>query len=99
LRKDLYAVSLKQEPIFEAPLTLVITAVYQRIEVKYGRQRGPRYVHLEAGHAAQNVLLQAVALDLGAVPIGAFYDSQVQEVLGIAEDHQPLYLIPIGHPR
>jgi SagB-type dehydrogenase family enzyme len=99
LRKDLHTVSLKQDAILNAPLTLVITAVYERIEVKYGQQRGPRYVHLEAGHAAQNVLLQCVALDLGAVPIGAFYDSQVQDVLGVPEDHQPLYLIPIGHSR
>jgi nitroreductase len=52
---------------------------------------------LEAGHAAQNLLLQAVSLELGAVPIGAFYDQQVQEVLGIPADHQPLYLIPVGY--
>jgi nitroreductase len=56
-------------------------------------------VHLEAGHVAQKILLQAVALGLGGVPIGAFQDEQVQKVLSLPRDHQPLYLIPIGHPR
>ncbi|HJX38988.1 MAG TPA: nitroreductase family protein [Anaerolineae bacterium] len=51
------------------------------------------------GHAARNLLLQAVAMDLGAVPIGAFYDEQVGDALGLPADHRPLYLIPVGHPR
>ena len=78
---------------------IVITAVYARTAQKYGEERSPRYVHLEAGHAAQNVLLHAVALNLGAVPIGAFEDNQVQQVLALPSDQQPLYLIPVGHPR
>jgi SagB-type dehydrogenase family enzyme len=97
-RRDLYMAALRQEFVLEAPLTVVITAVYQRIEVKYGRNRGPRYVHIEVGHAAQNLLLQAVALGLGAVPVGAFADNQVLKVLGAPPDHRPLYLIPVGHP-
>lgn len=51
---------------------------------------------LEAGHVAQSLLLQAVALELGAVPIAAFTDRDVQEVLGLPEDHEPLYLVPVG---
>jgi nitroreductase len=54
---------------------------------------------MEAGHAAQNLLLEAVALHLGAVPIGAFYDEEVQAALGLPSDHEPLYLVPVGHPR
>jgi SagB-type dehydrogenase family enzyme len=73
--------------------------VFERTAVKYGRVRSPRYVHLEAGHAAQNLLLQAVVLGLGAVPIGAFYDEEVQAALGVPAEHEPLYLIPVGHPR
>lgn len=99
LRQDLYRAALNQEAILQAPLTIVITAIYARIEVKYGGNRTPRYVHLEAGHAAQNILLQAVSLNLGAVPIGAFEDSRVQTVLDLPPDHEPLYLIPVGHPR
>jgi SagB-type dehydrogenase family enzyme len=97
--QSLYEVALEQQAILEAPLTLVITAVFERTAAKYGAERSPRYVHLEAGHAAQNTLLQSVSLGLAAVPIGAFNDAQVQTVLGLPEDHQPLYLIPIGYPR
>lgn len=97
-RRDLYLAALNQEAIFEAPLTIVITAVYARVEQKYGPFRTPRYVHLEAGHGAQNALLQAVSLGLGAVPIAAFEDKQVIKVLDLPDDQQPLYLIPVGHP-
>ena len=96
LRVRLAAAALDQEAVAEAPVVVVIAAVYARTEGKYGT-RAERYVQLEAGHAAQNLLLQAVAMDLGAVPIGAFYDAEVQEVLALPADHQPLYLIPVGH--
>jgi len=96
-RLGLWEAGLKQGALQEAPAIIVITAVYGRTEAKYG-PRAERYVHLEAGHAAQNILLQATALDLGAVPIGAFYDQKVQEVLALPQDHEPLYLIPVGHP-
>lgn len=99
LRARLWAVSLMQSAVQEAPAVIVVTAVHARTEAKYGAQRSPRYVHLEAGHAAQNILLQAVALNLGAVPIGAFLDDQVQAVLSLPSDHRPLYLIPVGHPK
>lgn len=97
LRATLSDAGLSQEAVADAPAVFVITAVYSRTEAKYG-QRAARYVHLEAGHAAQNLLLQAVALELAAVPIGAFNDEEVQDLLGIPEDHTPLYLIPVGHP-
>jgi SagB-type dehydrogenase family enzyme len=98
-RAALYEAALRQEAVRGAPAVFVVSAVYARTEQKYGAQRSPRYVHLEAGHTAQNLLLQAVALGLGAVPIGAFQDEQVQETLGLPSDHEPLYLIPAGHPR
>jgi len=99
LREQLCEAGLGQDAIAEAPAVFVLTVVYERVEVKYGAERTPRYVHLEAGHAAQNLLLQAVSLDLGATPIGAFYDEQVQSVLDLPLDHEPLYLIPVGHPK
>ena len=97
-RDSLHDAALNQEAILNAPMVLILTAVYERTQVKYGAERSPRYVHFETGHAAQNVLLQAVSLGLGAVPIGAFSDKDVQAVLGLPADHQPLYLIPVGHP-
>jgi SagB-type dehydrogenase family enzyme len=98
-RRALYDSALRQEAVLGAPATFVIAAVYERTEARYGVERSPRYVHLEAGHAAQNLLLQAVALRLGAVPIGAFDDEGIQAALGLPADHEPLYLIPVGHPR
>lgn len=98
-RQGLYDAALRQEPVLQAPAVFVLTAVYERTAEKYGTERSPRYVHLEAGHAAQNLLLEAVVLGLGAVPIGAFEDLRIQKVLGLPADHEPLYLIPVGHPR
>jgi SagB-type dehydrogenase family enzyme len=96
--EDLAAVALGQQCIRESSAVVVIAAVYKRIEQKYGR-RGERYVKVEAGHAAQNILLQAVSQGIGAVPVGAFYDEDVRKVLGLPSDHEPLYLIPLGHAR
>jgi SagB-type dehydrogenase family enzyme len=99
LRASLARAALDQPMVREAPAIFVIAAVFEPTAQKYGPARTPRYVHLEAGHAAQNLLLQAVALGLGAVPVGAFHDERVQEALGLPADHKPLYLIPVGHPR
>lgn len=99
LRRQLWQVALRQDAVQEAPVVFVIVAVYERMARGYGKARSPRYVHLEAGHAAQNLLLQAVALGLGAVLIGAFDDAGVQKVLSLGHAQQPLYLIPVGHPR
>jgi len=98
LREDLFGTALRQDALRQAPAIFVIAAVYERTEAKYG-ERAERYVHLEAGHAAQNLLLQAVALELGSVPIGAFDDDAVQDALGLPADYRPLYLIPVGHPQ
>ena len=76
LRQALWEVGLKQDWIRLAPAVFVIAAVYERTSRKYG-QRAARYVHMEAGHAAENLLLQAVALGLGGVVVGAFHDDRV----------------------
>ena len=81
-----------------APAVLVIAAVYERSERKYGR-RARRYSRIETGHVAQNVYLQAAALGLGTVIVGAFDDAEVQQVLSLPGDHAPLALMPVGHPR
>lgn len=99
LRAALCRAALEQEAILEAPAVFVIAAVYERTAQKYGPARTPRYVHLEAGHAGQNLLLEAVALGLGGVPIGAFDDEEIRKVLALPADQRPIYLIPVGHPR
>jgi SagB-type dehydrogenase family enzyme len=96
LRREIHAAALDQEFLLQAPATLVFAAVFARTTRRYGSERGPRYIYLDVGHAAQNVLLQAVALDLGAVPVGAFDDDRLHQVLGLPEDHEPLYMVPVG---
>jgi SagB-type dehydrogenase family enzyme len=99
LRLALYRAAVEQQAIREAEVVFVMTAVFERTSQKYGVARGRRYVQLEAGHAAENLLLQAVALGLGAVSMGAFHDAEVQKALSLPRNHQPLYLIPAGTPR
>ena len=96
-RNDLAAAALGQSWIAAAPLTLVFTARYARTTKKY-HQRGIQYVHIEVGHAAQNALLMAVALNLGAAVVGAFDDGGVVSVVGLDTEETPLYLLPVGHP-
>jgi len=98
LRNTLSKAALGQNCIGEAPAVFVIAAVYERTSRKYGN-RAERYVKMEAGHAGQNLLLQAVSLGLGAVPVGAFQDEQVQQALHLPVNHEPLYLIPVGWKR
>ena len=97
-RRALAAAAYGQSAVADAAVVIVITAVYARTAEKYGEERAFRYVAMEAGHAAQNVLLQAVALGLGAVPVGAFDDAQVAQLLRLDMGEAPLYLIPVGHP-
>ncbi|MBN1161728.1 MAG: SagB/ThcOx family dehydrogenase [Dehalococcoidales bacterium] len=96
-RTSLAQVALGQASVEQGALDIVITAIYEITTIKYG-ERGIRYVHMEAGHAAQNICLEAVALELGAVTIGAFDDAGVQQVLGLPDNEVPLYIIPIGNP-
>ncbi len=98
LRRPLAQAALWQGYIAQAPIDIVICAVYERVTSKYGK-RGVRYTDIEVGHAAQNLHLQAVVLGLGSVPIGAFDDDAVKKVLSLPKDHQPLYIIPVGHVK
>ena len=95
LRGDLAAAALGQEWMKESAIIIVIAAVYARATQKYG-QRGIRYAHMEVGHAAQNVYLQAASLNMGTTSVGAFDDKRVKEVLKLPSDEQPLGLMPIG---
>lgn len=87
--------ALFQNCITAAPVSIVICAVYERMTHKYG-QRGLRYVDTEAGHAAENLHLQAVALGLSSVCVGAFDDQAVKDLLVLPSACEPLYIIPVG---
>jgi len=94
-RQALYRHALSQSAISNAPLSFVIAGIPGRTTGKYGN-RGIRYVFMEAGHAAQNLCLQAVALELGSVVIGAFSDREVGNMLQLGKEGMPLYIIPVG---
>jgi len=97
VRAPLARAALGQDCVRSAPAVFVIAAVYERTAKKYG-SRAERYVKMEVGHAAQNLLLQAAALGLGSVPVGAFHDEDVTAVLKLPPRHEPLYLLPVGRP-
>ena len=107
IRAELADAAGGQACIRDAAIDIVFTAVYERTTGKYKTPvyeertgasylRGIRYVHMEAGHAAQNVYLQAVSLDLGTVVIGAFVDDRVKELVNAGEQENPLYIMPVG---
>jgi len=95
LRAALARAAMGQSWLAQSACIVAIAGITQRTSQKYG-PRAERYVHMEAGHAAQNLLLAAVSLGLAAVPVGAFGDNSVSRVLQLMAGEQPLYLVPIG---
>jgi SagB-type dehydrogenase family enzyme len=95
LRPDLARATMDQEFIIDAPVAIIICALCHRTSCRYGR-RAERYVHMEVGHTGENIHLQAVALGLATVEVGAFRDEEVREVLGLEEQFKPLYVMPVG---
>jgi SagB-type dehydrogenase family enzyme len=90
--------AFSQDWLATAAIAIVLGAVSHRTTSKYG-ERGHRYVHMEVGHVAQNVYLQAHALGLGTTIVGAFEDDRVRAVLDLPDDVEPMCLLPIGAPR
>lgn len=93
VRKELSGAAWGQGFIAQAPINIVLAAIYRRTTGRYG-ERGIRYVHMEVGHVGQNISLQCETMGLGTVMVGAFSDERVKEILGIKGE--PLYIIPIG---
>ena len=97
VRLELATAALDEECIYKAPVNIVICALYERTTLRYGN-RGERYVHIEVGHAGQNIYLQATALGLATVAIAAFQDEEVRKVLRLDKPYKPLYIMPLGKP-
>ncbi len=98
LRRELAAAALGQGFVAQAPVAVVIAARYEKVTSHYG-SRGRRYTDIEVGHIAENIHLQAVALGLGSVPVGAFNDQAVKRLLKLPDAQEPLYIIPVGYAR
>ncbi|MCD1294131.1 nitroreductase [Methanocella sp. CWC-04] len=106
-RDGLCKAALGQPCVKGGAVDIVISGVYEMTTGKYSTPeqdyrtgasypRGVKYVHMEAGHSAQNVCLQAESLGLGTVTIGAFSDSEVKRIIGMPEEERPLYIMPVG---
>ena len=96
-REKLVDAARGQEWIATAPAVICIAAVFERTTAKYGN-RGRGYVYMEAGHAAESLMLQAVALGLATTMVGAFGDDEVKHLLHLAPNETPLCLLPVGVP-
>lgn len=94
-RVELCDAALGQRCVEEGAIVIVFSAVYERTTGRYG-DRGVRYVHMEVGHAAQDVYLQAVSLNLGTVVVGAFSDDEVKKIINMPDEERPLYIMPVG---
>ena len=88
-------VAYGQDYLGTAPVVLIVAGVDGRTEAEYGAL-GSDFVEREAGHAAQNILLQATALGLAAVPIGGFDPVAVARLLALPPGHEAIYLVPVG---
>lgn len=96
-RAEVTAATSSQECLGEGALDLVIAADPRPTTAKYG-DRGLRYLYMEAGHASQNVYLQATALGLATTSVGAFDDAAMARVAHLRSDEIPVYAMPVGHP-
>ncbi len=96
-RSDLETAAFGQSTVADAPAVIVVAAVFRRTRTKYGAL-AEAFVNREAGHATQNMLLEATASGLAAVPIGGIDGNQVKRILALPPDEDVLYLVPIGYP-
>jgi SagB-type dehydrogenase family enzyme len=94
-RGELADAAIQQECVAQCAAAIVLTAVFERCTAEFG-ERGIQYVHMETGHVGQNIQLQAAALGLGAVAVGAFEDHAVSALLSLPRNEQPLYIMPFG---
>lgn len=97
--KDLRAALSSQATVQAAPDVFLIAGEYDRASKGTDRETGLRLVNLEAGHAAQNLLLEATALNLGAVPVGGVDPKQAAQAASLPANLTPIYLVPVGHPK
>jgi SagB-type dehydrogenase family enzyme len=95
-RVGIAASALDQSMAGEAAVVFVWTAVVERTKWKY-RERGYRYLYVDAGHIGQNLYLAATSLGLGCCTIGAFYDDEVNRLIGVdGQGETAVYLGAVG---
>jgi len=98
VRPSLATAAFGQAMVQQAPVTVVITALYEKVSSRYGEDRAVKFVSMDAGHLGQNVHLEAQSLGLGTVMVGAFTPQEVSNVIGV-EKETPVYMMPVGRPK
>lgn len=96
IRDELTRAALDQEVVGEAPATIALAGDYERTRRQYP-DHGRRYVHMEAGHVAENVQLLCEGRELNCCPVGAFDDADLADALSLPADLEALYLLPFGN--
>lgn len=96
---DLAKVCLSQTFIAEAPVSIIYSAVEERTVSVYGKRGKERYIPMDLGHSAENVYLQAEAMNMGTCAIGAFSDFDLKKLVGMSRIELPLYVMPVGKKK
>jgi SagB-type dehydrogenase family enzyme len=93
--EDMFDACMGQTCVRDAAVVIVMTAVRERTASKYG-EAADTLIAMEAGHISENILLEAVSLGLGAVPVGGFEPAEVDSILGVGEGESALYVAAVG---
>ena len=97
IRADLTAAALDQQAVAKSQCIFIISGSSKKVEAKYSG-KGQSFMLIEAGHIAQNIQLQAVAMGLGSTPLGSFDIKKVWRTCKLDLEQKPVYIIPIGYP-
>jgi SagB-type dehydrogenase family enzyme len=92
VRESVVAVSRE----LDCACLILMSAVWERSTAKYG-ERGYRFLMLDAGHLAQNLVLVATALELRSCPLGGFFEDRLAEEMGLDRAREwLLYGVAVG---
>jgi SagB-type dehydrogenase family enzyme len=97
-RVELATAAYRQHWLKDSAALLIFSAIAKKTTWKYG-QRGIRYIHIEVGHSAQNVFLQAQSLGIEAAVVGAMDGERIKAILKLSTEEEVLYLMPVGRSR
>jgi protease I len=97
IRSGLAAAASMAESVAGAGCDIIVAGNVRMLTDRF-KDNARTYMYMEVGHIAQNILLQAVSLNLGAVPVGGFDKTQVRKACGLRRTLDPLYMICVGHP-
>jgi len=97
--KEMYLYTLQQDHVRDAPVNIILTIMLNRTQSKYG-YRAYRYALLDTGHVGENIYLVSTALGLGTCAVGAYYDKDIDKLIGVdGVTEFSMIIYPIGVPK